>query len=137
MLSNLLLVCIIKTSIAMKPHQRLDAWKLSMEFVKRVYTVTRKFPDEEKFGLTSQLRRASVSVPANIAEGAARQSKKAFVQFLFISNGSISELDTLLVLSLDLGFITPSDFEELNTRLEAISKCNVGLIKSLQRSISS
>lgn len=118
----------------MKPHQRLDVWKLSFDLDKRVYALTKRFPDDERFGLTSQLRRASVSVPVNVAEGAARQSKKEFVRFLYIANGSISELDTLFQLSLELGYLEASVFDNLNSQLTAISKCNIGLIKSLTRS---
>src|SRR6185369_3749136 len=98
----------------MKPHQRLDAWKLSFEFVKLIYRATSTFPADEKFGIVSQLRRAATSVPTNIAEGAARQTKKEFRQFLFISSGSLSELDTLLLLSKELEFISFPEFDNLN-----------------------
>lgn len=90
----------------MKPHKTLECWKQSFELVKDVYRITNSFPVEEKFGLMSQLRRASVSVPTNIAEGAARRSKKEFIQFLYISEGSLSEIDTLLELSVALNFLT-------------------------------
>jgi four helix bundle protein len=115
----------------MKPHQRLDAWKLSFDFVKLVYRVTASFPPDEKFGLVSQLRRASVSVPVNIAEGAARQTKKEFRQFLYISSGSISDLDTLLMLSKELEFISVIEYDSLNEKLIIITKCVNGLIRSI------
>jgi four helix bundle protein len=115
----------------MKPHQRLDAWKLSFEFVKTVYGITAGFPSDEKFGLVSQLRRASVSVPVNIAEGAARRTKKEFRQFLYISSGSVSELDTLLMLSKELKFVSLSEYEHLNEKLVVIAKCVNGLIRSI------
>lgn len=116
----------------MKPHQRLDAWKLSFSFVKEVYIVTAKFPSEERFGLISQLRRAAVSVPTNIAEGAARQTKNEFRQFLYIALGSSSELDTLLQLSLELGFVDKDTVDILLNKLETVSKLLFGLIKSLR-----
>ena len=117
----------------MRPHQRLEAWKLSFTFVKELYVATSKFPSEEKFGLISQLRRAAVSVPTNIAEGAARQSKNEFRQFLYIALGSLSELDTLLLLSLELRFIDKNSVDILLTNLETISKLIIGLIRSLDK----
>src|SRR6186997_2978248 len=82
----------------MRPHRTLEAWKESIQLIKDIYMLTREFPIEEKFGLTSQLRRAAVSIALNIAEGAARQSNKEKVKFLFISEGSISEVDTIIEL---------------------------------------
>jgi len=90
-------------------HKELDVWKESMLLAKEVYLLTKGFPKEELYGITSQIRRASVSVPSNIAEGAARSSDKEFIQFLYISLGSISELETQLLLSRDLGFIINLD----------------------------
>ena len=75
----------------MRPHQKLDLWRRAIDFVVRLYKITDRFPREEKFGLTSQVRRAAVSVAANIAEGAARTSLKEFMQFLSHSQGSASE----------------------------------------------
>lgn len=78
----------------MRPHENLEVWQKAIEFVVLIYTVTKPFPSDEKFGLTSQIRRASVSIPANIAEGAARQSDREFIQFLAIAQGSCSEVET-------------------------------------------
>jgi four helix bundle protein len=75
-------------------HKDLDVWKRSMDLVVKVYQITKLFPDTEKYGLTSQMRRAAVSIPSNIAEGAARKGDKEFIQFLYISIGSLSELET-------------------------------------------
>jgi four helix bundle protein len=83
----------------MKPHQRLDAWKKGIDFTIRIYAATEEFPKHEVFGLTSQLRRASVSIPNNIAEGAGRNTSKEFLHFLFISRGSLAEVDTLLIIA--------------------------------------
>ena len=89
----------------MKTHMDLDVWKRSMSFVETVYKLSAQFPKEEMYGLTSQIRRAAVSIPSNIAEGASRQSPKEFVQFLYISLGSLSEVETQLILSQRLLFI--------------------------------
>ncbi len=121
----------------MRPHKRLEVWKQAMELTKMTYRVTEGFPNDEKFGMISQLRRASVSVPANIAEGAARQSKKEFKQFLFIANGSLSEIDTLLELALQLEFLNNSNYLPLNKHLEKVGALNNGLIKSLNQQITS
>ena len=87
----------------MRTHKDLDAWKLSIEFVTEVYKITKAFPKEELFGLSSQLRRAAVSIPSNIAEGAARQTTKEFIQFLHVALGSQQEVDTQLLVAKILG----------------------------------
>jgi four helix bundle protein len=119
----------------MKPHKNLEAWKQSFSLVKDLYLATGSFPPEEKFGLVSQLRRAAVSIPTNIAEGAARRSKKEFLHFLYISEGSLSETDTLLSLSIELNFGEKSLLEALILRLENISKLIVGLIRKIEKDI--
>ena len=114
-----------------KPHKNLDAWKHSFEFAKEIYKATLFFPADEKFGLTSQLRRAAVSLPANIAEGAGRKSPKEFIHFLSIALGSVAELDTLLLLSKDLKFIEEKVVTDLLDKLNIIGKLIYGLMKSL------
>ena len=114
-----------------KPHKKLDAWLLSFEFAKEIYHNTEHFPATERFGLISQLRRAAVSIPTDIAEGAGRKSKKEFINFLSIALGSLSEIDTFLLLARDLKFINPEITEELFTRLNIIGKLIYGLMKSL------
>lgn len=116
----------------MKPHKNLNAWIKSFEFVKDIYSITEKFPHEEKFGLVSQMRRAAVSIPVNIAEGAARKGRKEFIQFLHIAMGSMTELDTLILLSSELGFIPNSDSNDLIEKLDTIGKIIYGLIKNLE-----
>jgi four helix bundle protein len=86
-------------------HKDLDVWKKGMELVERVYSMSRAFPDAERFGLTSQLRRAAVSIPSNIAEGAARKSDKELLQFLSIAIGSLAELETQYLIAIRLGFL--------------------------------
>ena len=89
-------------------HRDLLAWQEAISLVGIVYQCTANFPKEEVFGLTGQMRRAAVSVPSNIAEGAARNSKREFVQFLGFARGSLSELETQVIISQDLGFLTSS-----------------------------
>lgn len=113
----------------MKPHQKLEVWKLSFSLVKHLYELTAKFPKEEKFGLTSQIRRACTSIPVNIAEGSARRSDRELQQFLYISLGSASELDTLLMLSLELGFITSDELEISKQQLDLVFKLLLGFIQ--------
>lgn len=114
-----------------KPHKNLNAWKFSFEFVKEVYVVTSLFPKDEKFGIISQLRRAAISVPVNIAEGAGRKSKKEFINFLSIALGSVSELDTLLLLSKELKFSDAVTTNLLLQKLDIIEKLIYGLMIKL------
>jgi four helix bundle protein len=98
-------------------HKDLDVWKLGLLFVKDIYVVTKKFPAEELYGLTSQLRRAAVSVPTNIAEGAAKNSRKEFVRFLYISLGSLVEIETLLHVAELLNYCEISQLMESSTKI--------------------
>lgn len=115
----------------MKPHHNLHCWIKSFEFVKEVYDITINFPSEEKFGLVSQMRRAAVSIPLNIAEGAARKGNREFIQFLHVSLGSLTELDTLILLSTELNFISKHEASLLIEKLDTIGKLIYGLIKKL------
>jgi four helix bundle protein len=104
-----------------KPHKNLDVWTLSMELARMVYRLTAAFPNDERFGLVSQMRRAAVSIPSNIAEGAARDSDNEFRNFLSIARSSLSELDTQIDLSYDLGFVPArlrSEVDELLSRVD-------------------
>jgi four helix bundle protein len=93
-------------------HKDLDVWKKSMDLVETIYKLTQTFPDTEKFGIKSQMRRAAVSIPSNIAEGAARKGDKELTHFLYISIGSLSELETQYLIAVRLGFtIKEDDFE--------------------------
>ena len=116
----------------MANYKQLDAWKLSMELVKAVYILTKKFPKEELYGLTSQVRRSAVSIPANIAEGLGRQYKKDTLQFLHISRGSIYELETLLNIAVEVEVIETDDFNGIMNILERSLKVLNGLINSLE-----
>lgn len=104
----------------LKTHKDLDVWKEAMDLAKEIYLLTSKFPKEEVYGLTSQIRRSVVSIPSNIAEGAARNSSKEFIQFLYIALGSLAELETQLLLSETLGFINSSNIFEKAERIRKI-----------------
>lgn len=116
----------------MRPHKKLEVWKKSIEFVTKIYKVTESFPDNEKFGLISQIRRSAVSIPSNISEGAGRTGKKEFMQFLSIAQGSTSELETQLIISSNLGYLKNEDMCLLD-ELDEISRMIIGLIKSLKK----
>jgi four helix bundle protein len=116
-----------------KPHKKLDAWKLSMELVLDVYQTTAKFPSQEKYSLIDQIRRATISIPSNIAEGAARQTKKEFTNYLHIAQGSLSELDTQVELARRLGFLDDENWKILDQRMVRIDKTISGLIHHLTK----
>ncbi|WP_461833943.1 four helix bundle protein [Desulfothermus sp.] len=117
----------------MKTHMDLDVWKLSIEVVKDIYEITKSFPKEEVFGLTSQIKKAAISIPSNIAEGASRQTNKEVIQFLYISLGSASELETQLIIARELGFIDVDNMEIINGKIENIKKMITGLINYKKR----
>jgi len=107
-------------------HKNLEVWKRSIDLVITIYSQTKKFPPEEKFGLAQQMQRAAISVPSNIAEGAARKSVNELRQFLFISLGSLSELETQLLIASKLGYTidhiegTERELNEIRKMLQAI-----------------
>jgi len=111
----------------MRLHHDLRVWQDAMALVRHVYEFSSHFPSEEKFGLTAQIRRSAVSIPSNIAEGAARSSRKEFAHYLMIARGSLSELDTQLRIAHDLGF---ADASELIRATEPIFALLAGLLKS-------
>ena len=117
---------------AMSNYKTLDAWKVSMELVKEIYLLTKQFPKEELYGLTSQIRRSAVSIPTNIAEGLGRQYKKDTLQFFYVSRGSIYELETLINIGLMANIISENDFERLLPPIERALKLLYGLIKSYE-----
>lgn len=117
----------------MRPHERLDVWKKSIDFVVELYAVTDRFPKDERFGLTSQLRRAAVSISANIAEGAGRKSAKEFAHFLSNSQGSASEVETELVIAHRLRYLSDETFRKLSGSLDEIGRMLTGLVKYINR----
>ena len=115
---------------ALNTHKDLQVWKIAMDLVTEVYSVTNCFPKEELYGLTSQVRRAAISIPSNIAEGAARQSRKEFVQFLHVASGSVAELETHLLLAARLGF---GSTENVLIRTGEVRKLLLGLLRALKK----
>ncbi len=115
-----------------KPHHKLDVWKKAIEFVKRIYQTTGVLPSEEKFGLVSQMRRSAVSIASNISEGAGRNNKKEFNQFLGVAQGSSSELETQLIICRELGLLTSQVADELIQELDSISKMIIGLQRAIK-----
>jgi four helix bundle protein len=116
----------------MRPHERLEVWERAVEFVDRIYKMTESCPREEKFGLTSQIRRAAVSVPTNIAEGAARQSPKEFCYFLSNAQGSVSELATEILIAWRLGYLDEQAYRKDNDELTSIGLMILGLVRSVK-----
>jgi four helix bundle protein len=114
-----------------KPHRKLKVWQASMDFVTELYKELQSFPAHKKFGLTSQLQRAAVSIPSNLAEGAARKNTKELLQFLYIARGSLSELDTQLEICFRVGYLEKTVYERFASKLKEISKMLNGLMASL------
>ena len=112
----------------MKTHKDLEVWKKAIQFVTIIYGITQNFPKEEMYTLSSQMRRAAISIPSNIAEGAARKSNKEYVQFLYIALGSSVELDTQLIISYNLGYVNDKKIITLQQQLDEIGKMLNGLI---------
>ena len=113
----------------MKTHKDLNVWQESIKLVTLIYEKTRLFPKDELYALSSQIKRSAISIPSNISEGAARESNKDYLRFLFIAQGSISELDTQLIIAKNLNFLTGNDYAQIDRKLSEIRKMLVGLIK--------
>ena len=120
----------------METHKDLRVWQQSIEMVTSIYLMTKAFPKDELFGLVSQMRRAAVSVPSNIAEGYARGTDKEKLHFLRISSGSMSEIETQLLLSLNLGYVSQEAFDELSEIVTSVWKQLNALISSLKKRLS-
>jgi len=116
----------------MANFKELLVWQKSIDFVTEIYNATYAFPKDETFGLQSQIRRASVSIPSNIAEGNSRRSKPDYLQFLKIARGSCAEVETQLIISRNLNFLNPEIYLKLNQDIIEISKMLNGLINSLK-----
>jgi len=119
----------------MRPHEKLDVWKKAVDFVVAVYKATERWPKEERFGLVAQVRRAAVSVPANISEGAARTSNREFAYFLSNAQGSASEVETELIIAHRLGYLSDSEIQELSASHDDIGKMLIGLIRKVRSKI--
>jgi len=116
--------------MSIKTHKDLDVWNNAMNLVTDIYRLTRSFPKDELYGLTSQIRRSAVSISSNIAEGAARKNKAEFIQFLYIALGSLSELETQLIISKNLNY--SETINSLLSKITDIRKMTFGLIKSIK-----
>jgi four helix bundle protein len=113
----------------MKTHKDLEVYKIAIIFVTEIYICTSRFPKEEQFGISNQMRRAAVSIPSNIAEGSARQGNKEFIHFLYIALGSAAEIETQLLISLKLNYISEEAYSLLEKNINKISMMLSGLIK--------
>lgn len=116
----------------MKDFRRLKVWEKAHQLALATYQVTSKFPREEIYGITSQVRRASVSIPANIAEGCGREGNAEFARYLQIAFGSASELENHFLLALDLGFIQETEFKRITNQIFEVKRMLTGLIQKLK-----
>lgn len=123
-------------TLEMETHKDLRVWQQSIEMVTSIYLMTKSFPKEELFGLVSQLRRAAVSVPSNIAEGYARGTDKEKLHFLRISSGSMSEVETQLILSRNLEYIDQEKYNEVSNSLTSVWKQLNSLISSIKNKMT-
>ena len=116
----------------LKNYKELKVWQKAYHLCIEIYKITKDFPREERYGITSQIRRASVSVPSNIAEGYGRKTTREYIQALYVAYGSNCELETQILLSGDLGYIKPEDLEKLQGVLGDVERMLMGLIRSLE-----
>ena len=115
--------------------EELDVWNIAIDFAEKIYTITRSFPKEEIYGATNQLRRASLSISLNIAEGKGRYSNKEFKQFLFLARGSLYETITLLKVCLKLRYISKASYEDLIKDCETMQSKLAGLLNYLKAKV--
>ena len=120
----------------METHKDLCVWHQGIELVTAIYLITKTYPKEEIFGLVSQMRRAAISVPSNIAEGYARGTDREKLHFLRISSGSMSEIETQVMLSLNLGYISQESYKELSEKVTSVWKQLNALISSIKKRLS-
>jgi four helix bundle protein len=114
-----------------RPHKNLVTWQKAVELVTEIYRMTEGFPKKEEFGIISQMRRAAISVPSNIAEGLTRKTKKDKLHFLNIAQASLSEIDTQIEISLRLGYLSQQVYEHAAIRLTEVEKLLSGLSRSI------
>jgi four helix bundle protein len=116
-----------------KSFHDLVAWQKAMELVTEIYKVSQKFPQEEMFGLTSQIRRAAVSIPSNIAEGRGKSSKGEFQQFLYHARGSLAEVETQLMIAINLGYLTNQGVSHIMELIARVGKLLHGLLSAIKK----
>lgn len=120
----------MKESKKTRTHKDLEIWRKGLDLVTKVYKITRDFPKEEMYGLSAQMRRAAISFPSNIAEGAARNSRAEYIRFLYISLSSLSELETQIIISKNLEYA--SDIEDILSEIEILRKKTHKFVKYLK-----
>jgi four helix bundle protein len=116
-----------------KPHKKLLIWARALDLVAEVYRVTKTFPADERFGLASQMRRAAVSIPSNIAEGAARRSRKEYIHYLYQARGSVSEIDAQLEIARRLDYLSDAAFRQLQDKSDELGRMMNALIVALAK----
>ncbi len=116
----------------MRSHEDLKVWQESIQFVTQIYEITKNFPKSELYGIVSQIRRSAISIPSNIAEGAGRNHKKEYIQFCYISLGSLAELETQIIIASNLKYIENKTLKQFTTIIRHIRSMLSGLIKSLK-----
>lgn len=124
----------METKRYVRSHYKLDAWKKSVELVTEVYAITDRFPDREKFGLSAQMRRCAVSIPSNIAEGSARLNQREYLQFVGIARGSLSELETQMIIAGKLGFV--DTVHTVFEQLDDVNRVVNGLITTIRKRVA-
>jgi len=117
----------------LRTYKDLKVWQKSYQLCLNVYKITKEFPSEEKFGLTSQMRRSAVSIPSNIAEGYGRKTTQEYIYSCYVSHGSLCELETQLLLSIDLGYLNQQNFSNTEENLREVERMLKALIKSLEQ----
>jgi len=111
--------------------KQLKIWQMGIEIARDVYVLTERFPKEEMYGLTSQVRRASVSIPSNVAEGFKRNHCKEFSQFIHVALGSAAEIETQLIVSREVGYINTTDLKNISNKLDQFSRMATSLLKKM------
>jgi four helix bundle protein len=117
-----------------RSYRDLHAWRLSVDACLDVYRCSSQFPDSERFGLTSQVRRAAVAVPSNIAEGYGRGSTSDYLRFCRVARGSLYEVETQLLIAAELGFLGRTEYQEQHTKLDECGRVLAGLVRSVEAS---
>ena len=126
---------IVKEQMKVKSYKELDVWEKGIEIVDRIYEITADFPQSQLYGLTSQMQRAAISIPSNIAEGFARGHTAEYKQFLRVALSSCAELDTQLVIARRRNYVTEAEYLELQKNLDHESRMIMNLIKSLSKNV--
>jgi len=122
--------------MAIATYRDLIVWRKAVDFVTRIYEATRRFPEDERFGLTSQLRRSSVSIPSNIAEGHGRYATNDYLRFLKIATGSLCEVQTQLLIEKNLSFLSESSYNQLDELTKEIERMLSSMIRKLNQKAS-